>query len=91
MSEERVVTLLEEIRELQNQQLQLSKENTRKYEERHEEAVKANEVAVRTHDKAVRRGRIVQVGFVVVMFLFLLFVIYAEWFMDGIPKPSWVK
>ena len=80
MSEERVVMLLEEIRDLQNQQLQLSQENHRRYEE-----------AVETHDKALRRGKKAQIGFVVVMFLFLLFVIYAEWFLDGIPRPSWVK
>ncbi len=80
MSEERIVKLLEEIRDLQNQQLQLSQENHRRYEE-----------AVKTHDKALRGGKKVQIGIFVLVILFLLFVIYAEWFTGGIPKPSWVK
>jgi hypothetical protein len=80
MSEERIVGLLEEIRDLQNQQLEFSRENSRTYQE-----------ASKNHEKAVRRGRTGQIVFFALMLLFLLFVIYAEWFADGIPKPSWVK
>jgi hypothetical protein len=80
MAEEQTIQLLEEIRDLQHQQLQLAQENHRRYEE-----------SVKTYDKELRRGKKAQIGFVVVMFLFLLFIIYAEWFLDGIPKPSWVK
>ena len=80
MSEERIVELLEQIRDLQNQQLKLSQETTRTYKE----DVEANQ-------KAVRRWKKGQIGFFVVMLVFLLFVIYAEWFSNGIPKPSWMK
>ncbi|HJZ68484.1 MAG TPA: hypothetical protein VKF81_10215 [Blastocatellia bacterium] len=80
MSEERIVQLLEQIRDLEDQHLKLSKENTRIYDE----AVEANQ-------KALRRGKKVQVAFFVIMLLFLLFVIYAEWFANGIPQPSWMK
>jgi hypothetical protein len=80
MSEERIVNLLEEIRDVQLHQLQLSQENARLYQE-----------AVTANDKALRRGKKAQIGFFVAMLLFLMFVIYAEWFGNGIPQPSWVK
>jgi CHASE3 domain sensor protein len=80
MSEEQIVKLLEEIRDLQHQQLQLSKENNQRYKE----ALKASE-------KYGRRQRVALIVFLILMLAVFVLLIYAEWFADGIPKPSWVK
>jgi len=80
VSEERIVKLLEEIRDLQNHQLQLSQENNQRYKE-----------AVTASAKYGRRQRAAQIVFLIVMVLVFVLLIYAEWFLDGIPKPSWVK
>ncbi|HTF37208.1 MAG TPA: hypothetical protein VK651_02780 [Blastocatellia bacterium] len=80
MSEEQIVKLLEEIRDLQHQQLQLSQENNQRYKE----ALKASE-------KGVRRQRVALIVFLILMVSVFVLLIYAEWFLNGIPKPSLVK
>jgi hypothetical protein len=80
MSQEQITKLLEEIRDLQKRQLELSQKSHDRYEE-----------AVKRHDKEVGIGKRIQIALFVVLMLFLLFVIYAEWFMGGIPRPSWMK
>ena len=80
MSEEQIVKLLEEIRDLQHQQLQLSQENNQRYKE----ALKASE-------KGVRRQRVALIVFLILMVSIFVLLIYAEWFLNGIPKPSLVK
>ena len=80
MSEVQIVKLLEEIRDLQKQQLQLSQENNQRYKE-----------AVTASDKYGRRQRVALIIFLILMVLVFVLLIYAEWFLDGVPKPSWVK
>ena len=80
MSDDQIVRLLEEIRDLQNQQLQLSQENNRRYAE-----------AIKTNEKTQSRARKSQIVVFVLMLLVFALLIYAEWFADGIPKPSWTK
>jgi hypothetical protein len=80
MPDDRAILLLEEIRDLQKQQLEISQKSFNRYEQ-----------AVNSHNKEVSRGKKAQVAFFVILLLFMLFVIYAEWFMNGIPKPSWIK
>jgi hypothetical protein len=80
LSEERIVMLLEEIRDLQNQQLQLSQENNQRYKE-----------ALKSAEKGVRRQRVSLIIFLILMVSVFVLLIYAEWFSNGIPKPSWVK
>ena len=80
MSDDQIVRLLEEIRDLQNQQLQLAHDNNRRYAE-----------AVKSNEKAVSRARKSQIVLFVLMLLVFGSLIYAEWFAAGIPKPSWMK
>jgi len=80
VSEVQIVKLLEEIRDLQKQQLQLSQENNQRYKE-----------AVTASDKYGRRQRVALIIFLILMVLVFVLLIYAEWFLDGVPKPSWVK
>ena len=80
MSEERIVTLLEQIRDLQNQQLTLSQENNERYRE-----------AISASNKYARRQRVALIIFLTLMVLVFVLLIYAEWFLDGVPKPPWVK
>lgn len=80
MSEEQIVKLLEEIRDLQHQQLQLSQENNQRYKE-----------ALKVSEKGVRRQRVALIVFLILMVSIFVLLIYAEWFLNGIPKPSFVK
>ena len=80
MSDDLVVKLLEEIKDIQQQQLQLAQDNHRRYAE-----------AVTINDKTQSRAKKIQIAFFVLMLVVFALLIYAEWFANGIPKPSWVK
>ena len=76
MSEEQVVKLLEEIRDLQSQQLQVAQDNNQRYRE-----------ALKTSEKYGRRQKVSLLVFLILMLLVFGLLIYAEWFLDGVPKP----
>jgi len=80
MSEDHIITLLEEIKELQKQQLELSQKSLGRYEQE-----------IKNHDKEVGRAKKAQIGFIIVLTLFFLFILYIQWFSNGNPKPSWMR
>lgn len=72
--------MLEEIRDLQNQQVELARENNLRY---------AGVVTI--HEKDQRRAKKVQIAFFILVLVILGLLLYAQWFLDGNPKPSWMK
>jgi hypothetical protein len=80
MADEQIIKLLEEIKELQEQQLRLSQRSVSDYEEQ-----------LKKREREVKRGKKAQIVLVVVLLLFFLFIFYAEWFLNANPKPSWMK
>ncbi|MEK6303855.1 MAG: hypothetical protein AABO41_24390 [Acidobacteriota bacterium] len=80
MDDDRVVRLLEEILGTQKEQLRLSQETYSKYEG-----------VIRTHNKEVVRGKKLQIAYLVVILSFLGFLAFGEWFLNGNPRPSWMK
>ncbi|HTG14220.1 MAG TPA: hypothetical protein VK747_03025 [Blastocatellia bacterium] len=80
MPDDQIIKLLEEIKQLQEQQLRLSQKSVSDYEEQ-----------IKRYEKGVKRGKKAQIGLLVVLVLFFLFIFYTEWFLNANPKPPWMK
>ena len=80
MSQDEMIQLLREIKDLQQKLVDLSEKSQAQYDEQ-----------IKDHNKEVKRGRLGQIGFLIVLATFFAFLLFMQWFGNNNPQPSWMK